>query len=204
MNYTIESHTCLNNKCPTKLATLLLSLATESNNEAMVKLGIKNDLITFKSTSPTKEFDKLTLTEKGIKYIEKILIESDLEMKSKSKAVRDYDTLANKMREVYPSGKKAGTAYQWKDSTNIISLRLKALDKKYTGCLDKYTDEQIVQATRNYVNSFNGSYTYMQLLKYFIMKNDMADRANDASQLLAYLDNIGQEDIVDAEFGTLL
>ena len=35
----------------------------------------------------------------------------------------------------------------------------------------EYSDEQIIQATKAYVDSFNGNYTYMQLLKYFIWKN---------------------------------
>ena len=35
----------------------------------------------------------------------------------------------------------------------------------------EYTDEQVIEATKAYVASFNGNYTYMQLLKYFIWKN---------------------------------
>ena len=36
---------------------------------------------------------------------------------------------------------------------------------------NNHTDEEIINATKRYVDSFNGNYQYMQLLKYFIWKN---------------------------------
>ena len=75
--------------------------------------------------------------------------------------------LAEKLREIFPSGKKPGYAYTWRDSVSCIADRLKKFFMKY----GDYSDEQVIEATKAYVASFNGNYTYMQLLKYFIWKN---------------------------------
>lgn len=97
--------------------------------------------------------------------------------------VRELSGLADSLRMLYPEGKKAGTSYYWRDSTKVIVQRLAVFFKKYS---HKFTNEQIVEATRAYVSSFNGNYQYMQLLKYFIYKDD-------TSQLLSYLENAGQD-----------
>ena len=108
-----------------------------------------------------------------------------------------YTELANKLREIYPAGKKPGYAYTWRDSTSCIADRLKKFKLKY----GSYSDEDIINATKAYVNSFNGDYKYMQLLKYFIWKNKVTGEelvggrivgeVEKQSQLAAYLeDNI--------------
>lgn len=94
--------------------------------------------------------------------------------------------LAEAMQSVYPSGKKMGTNYYWRDSTKVIAQRLAMFFKKYG---DK-SDEEIIKATRDYVESFNGDYQYMRLLKYFIYKKEDGD---EESPLSSCLDNAGQE-----------
>ena len=83
----------------------------------------------------------------------------------------------------------------WRDSVPLITKRLKAFIKKYG---DNYTDKEIIEATKKYVESFNGDYRYMQLLKYFILKrvNTQDGEIEDTSQLLSYLSNTG-EDLTD-------
>ena len=45
--------------------------------------------------------------------------------------------------------------------------------KKFFKLYDNtYTDEQILNATKNYVTNFNGNYNYMRVLKYFIWKDE--------------------------------
>ena len=75
--------------------------------------------------------------------------------------------LAETLREIFPAGKKPGYAYTWRDSVSCITDRLKKFFMKY----GEYSDEQVIEATKAYVASFNGNYQYMQLLKYFIWKN---------------------------------
>lgn len=83
----------------------------------------------------------------------------------------DYseDTLlefAESLKELYPKGKKIGNTV-WAEGPRLIVRRLRTFFKKYG---NNYTLEQIKEATKIYIESFNGSYTYMQTLKYFIFK----------------------------------
>lgn len=95
--------------------------------------------------------------------------------------------LAQKLIELYPKGKKPGTAYMWRDSKIVIAKRLKSL---YDRTKADFTDEQAINATKRYIESFNGNYTYMQLLKYFISKRAIIDGATEeVSQLLSYIEN---------------
>ena len=68
-----------------------------------------------------------------------------------------------------------------------------------------HTDKEIIDATKSYVNSFNGDYRYMQLLKYFIWKNKvtggelvdgrMVGEVEKQSQLAAYLEDTEETQI---------
>ena len=98
--------------------------------------------------------------------ISSILIDSDKSVIDKDE---EFNRVAEKMKEVFPDGRKPGTTYYWKDSTAVIARKLKTLVAKFNF---KFTEEQAITATREYVKSFNGDYQYMQLLKYFILKTD--------------------------------
>lgn len=104
----------------------------------------------------------VNLNDTGAHVVESILAVS----KDSASEGRSIE-LAKKLREIYPAGKKPGYAYTWRDSVSCIADRLNKFFVKY----GNYTDEQIINATKAYVDSFNGNYTYMQLLRYFIWKN---------------------------------
>ena len=104
--------------------------------------------------------------------------------------------LAKSMQELFPKGKKEGTVSSyWRGNTNDIKLKLKKFFKLY----GNYTDEQIIEATRNYVSSFNGDYRFMRLLKYFIWKDDRKMNESgvvhieSVSELASCLENAGQD-----------
>lgn len=131
----------------------------------------------------------VVLSSNSRKLLEEIILDSDKTVASNTKRL---ENLAEKLRELYPEGKKSGTQYYWRDSNSVIVKKLKALVKKYGDC---FTDEQAVNATRKYVESFNGNYQFMQLLKYFISKNVVkGGEVEETSQLLSYIENAGQED----------
>lgn len=105
------------------------------------------------------------------------------------------ERLAERLMEVFPKGKKEGTPYYWKGNKKEIKDKLK---KFFVYFGNSYTDDQIVQAARMYVASFNGDYRFMRLLKYFIWKNDIKKDAESASveqvsELASYIENSGQE-----------
>lgn len=139
----------------------------------------------------------LRLTSRGIDYIEALMLNSEI---CETKNGKDrYEVLADKLRELYPPGKKPGQPYMWRDSTKNIATRLKGLVKKFNV---SFTDEQAISATKRYVESFNDR-TYMQLLKYFIMKR-RDDTGEFESQFLSFMQNEGQEDEDDNNWITEL
>lgn len=105
------------------------------------------------------------------------------------------EALAIKMQEIFPLGKKEGTSQYYRGNKKEITLKIKKFFKLY----GHYTDEQILQATQKYVDSFNGNYTFMRVLKYFIIKDvrkqgEEVNYVEQVSELASYLENAGQED----------
>lgn len=128
------------------------------------------------------------LTNRGSEVINSVIIDSE-----KVDNKLEFEELANKLREIFPNGKKPGTTYMWRDTTAVIAKKLKILVTKYN-C--NFTEEQAIKATQAYVNSFGGNYKYMQLLKYFILKTP-TNASGDVelrSDFMSYVDNEGQEE----------
>ena len=86
----------------------------------------------------------------------------------------------------------------WRDSKIIIAKRLRALVKN-TGIT--LNEEEVLDATRRYVTSFNGDYTLMRVLKYFISKKDKIT-GEESSELLSFMEN--KEDVIRREKGDLI
>mgnify|MGYP000153852411 FL=1 len=174
-------------------------------DEVLLLIAIKNGITINDNTYSNchnkdllfKEFNKntnkffFTLNKAGEDLIEEFLTDCEIVI-DKKKNIKDirFENLANKLRELYPSGKKEGTNYYWKDSTRVIANKLKALSKNY----GDFTDEEAIEATKKYIESFNGNYTYMQLLKYFISKREFkCGELVDNSQLMSYIQNKDQD-----------
>ena len=142
----------------------------------------------------------VSLSQNGEYLVESIMADS-----STSPSTEDrFTLLAEKLREIFPAGKKPGYAYTWRDSPSCIADRLKKFFIKY----GEYTDEQVIEATKAYVASFNGNYQYMQLLKYFIWKNKVTGEevvrgrivgeVEKQSQLAAWIEDASEKkEIVD-------
>lgn len=127
--------------------------------------------------------------------ITSIIIDSDKAVINKDE---EFTALAEKMRDAFPEGKKPGTTYYWRDSVPLIARKLKTLVAKFNV---QFTEEQALEATRKYVESFNGDYKCMRLLKYFILKTDK-ESGEAVSEFLSYLENAGQEDSLSDEWLT--
>ena len=100
---------------------------------------------------------------------------------------------------MFPKGIKTGNA-AWRGNVREITLRLQKFFKLYG---NKWTDEEIIEATQRYIEHFKGDFTYMRILKYFIMKSErkMDEEGNshieDISELATWLEN--GEDIDEEE-----
>lgn len=146
-------------------------------------------LVEFDGFDLRREPINARLTQTGVDIIESIFLNSEFHL-SNSEEDR-FDKLAKKMQEVFPEGRKPGTKLMWRDSQPIIAKRLKAIVKKYKAV---FTDEQAIEATKKYVESFNGDYQFMQVLKYFISKRNLTT-GDETSQFLSYIENAGHEDV---------
>ena len=139
------------------------------------------------------------MTQKGIDVVESVILNSEYTEKAEDPngKIRDrFDILADKLRELFPKGRKEGTNLQWRDSTAIISKRLKTIVKKYN---ITFTDEEAIDATKRYIESFNGDYRFMQVLMYFIFKNEIVNGVREErSQFMSYLQN--KEDMVNNDW----
>ena len=153
-------------------------------------LASKKGLITYNHLDRYNLPIQPKLTREGVELVESIFLNSEFKG-NKGIDTDRYDELADKLRELYPKGRKEGTSYLWRDSHAKIANKLRTLVKKYNF---KFTDEQAISATKRYIESFNGNYSYMQLLKYFILKKDK-DTGEENSQLMSYIEN---EDCTDA------
>lgn len=115
----------------------------------------------------------------------------------------NIEKLAVQLMEIFPKGKKEGTSHYWRGNKKEIKERLQKFYKLYN---NKYTDEEIIQATKSYVASFNGSYSYMRILKYFILKNEKkvdsegVNYIEEVSELATYIENAGQEEALSGNW----
>lgn len=167
---------------------LLLSIHNNVDLDLAQKELIKKGYITANMNDLFQQIG-WRLTNKGAEIIDSVIIDSDKNQQPEDKLVQ----LATRLKEIFPKGKKDGTNYYWADGVALIVRRLKLFFKKYG---DAYSDEQIIQATLKYVEGFNGNYTYMRLLKYFIFKEKIgaAGEVEGDSELISYIENVDQTD----------
>lgn len=189
MKLCFDAKECEKEKVPVDTALYIASLylgklITNSTFQDVCSRG----LIEFDGFDLKRQPINARLTPSGVELIESIFLNSEFAVPDSDED--RYDKLAKKMQELFPEGKKPGTKLMWRDSQAIIAKKLKAVVKKYGA---KFTDEQALEATKKYVESFNGDYQFMQVLKYFISKRNQIT-GEETSQFLSYLENAGQED----------
>ena len=150
-----------------ELIFLLCSYLSLDLEEAKTTLTLKN-IGVYVENVPW-----LILSDKQRDLIDKILENREAKTISNSHRTQtQLDSLAKQMRELFPVGSMVtsnGMKYSWRGSVSEISKRMKRWFEKYP---NNYTDEEILQATRNYVNNFRFSKNGMKTLIYFIMKNE--------------------------------
>lgn len=172
---------------------LLIMLIQQCNDiSALIQSLVDRKLLKVKKDTL---FER-TEYEVNISFLQKI----ESALLSKDPDVPDEERLnilAAKLMEIYPKGKKEGTAYYWRGNRKEIRERLQKFFKLYG---EKYSDEEIIKATKAYVTSFNGNYAFMRILKYFIIKDEKTENeegkvvTNQISDLATFIENEGQED----------
>lgn len=142
------------------------------------------------------------ITQRWDDTVSAILLDSDVKTPSPDR----LENLAKQLMEAFPKQKKTGTCHYFRGNRKDIILRLKKFFKLY----GRYTDEQIITAAKKYVESFNGDYSYMRILKYFIWKDDVkinseGDRyVDEVSDLANWIENAGQEESLSNDWTSTL
>ena len=138
-------------------------------------------------------FGNYMITQKWDDITSSVILDSDKEAQPEDK----LEDLALKLAAIFPKEKKAGTCHYFRGNRKDNVLKLKKFFKLYG---NKYTEEQILKAAKSYVDSFNGNYQYMRILKYFIWKDEVKINAEgkryveETSDLASWIENEGQED----------
>lgn len=164
-----------------------------SSREIFQKLNKERFLLDLGS-SIFEEETKYKLSRKANEVLSCILAESTDVV---AKRTTNIEELADKLRDIYPSGKIYNTNYYYKCNRQDIINKLKTFFKMYG---TKYTDEQIINATRKYIKSFNGNYTYLKLLKYFIWKDERLKGESVQSLLADFIENESSEDTTNDDW----
>lgn len=147
-------------------------------------------------------FGNYMITQRWDDIVSTILLDSDKDKQSPER----IENLALELMKVFPKEKKAGTCHYFRGNKKDISLKLKKFFKLYG---NQYTDEQIINAAKSYVNSFNGNYSYMRILKYFIWKDEKKvneegkSYIEETSDLASWIENEGQSEH-NNEWGELI
>ena len=146
---------------------------------------------------------KYVVTQRWNDIAENIILDSD----EYKQPIDRLEQLVIKLQKIFPEGKKEGTSQYWRGNKREISLRLKKFFKLYD---NTYTDKQILTAAKNYVETFNGQYNYMRVLKYFIWKDerkiteDGKIQVIEISDLANYIENANSiNDLKDEWTSTL-
>lgn len=196
MNLLIREESCLKNGLCIGDVLVLTALA----NNISIKDSINKLISIGFITSIGESINGYRVTNKGLDALNNSTIDS---IEYKKEEEDRFTSLANKLRELYPSGRKDGTSYMWRGTTAEIVRKLKALSTKYKF---DFSDEQAVNATKTYVSSFNGNYRYMQLLKYFILKavRDADGNTEIKSEFMSLIENEGQTNNRDDWMSTMV
>lgn len=95
------------------------------------------------------------------------------------------------LQNIFPSGKKEGTNIYWRGNSSEVRKKLEVFIAKNP----HVTKQDILDAAKKYVQSFNGNYNYMRTLKYFILKNENKNgEINYTSDLLTFIENKNNEE----------
>ena len=196
MTITINEEICNNNNLTFSEALVLLAIKSGNLQETIDSLLKKEAII-------LDIYNEYLITQRWDDILSNIILKSD---KIKQPDTRIED-LTQKLMNIFPKAKKVGTCHDFRGNSKDISLRLRKFFKLYGS---KYSDEQILNAATQYVKSFNGDYTYMRILKYFIWKDEKKLNQNgelyieETSDLASYIENEGQEDSIENDWTSTL
>ena len=189
MKITIDEDACKKVKLSLPEVLMITLVKTGVNIETLLKQMKEKQILIEEHTLLGTN---LLVTQRWSDLSDKALLSADKSVPDNKR----LENLAKSLMEVFPAGKKEGTSQYWKGNLRDNTLRLAKFFKLYG---DKYTDEQMIEAAKNYVSSHNGKYQYMRGLKYFIWKDTRTVNSEgegyieEVSDLAAFIENAKDE-----------
>lgn len=189
MKITIDEDACKKVKLSLPEVLMITLVKTGVNIETLLKQMKEKQILVEEHTLLGTN---LLVTQRWSDLSDKALLSADKSVPDNKR----LENLAKSLMEVFPAGKKEGTSQYWKGNLRDNTLRLAKFFKLYG---DKYTDEQMIEAAKNYVSSHNGGYQYMRVLKYFIWKDTRKVNSEgegyieEVSDLAAFIENAKDE-----------
>ena len=182
MKYIIDESVCKKHNLALTDTLCLLFLKSCGGEFSEVLERLKKEE---KIASPLLEFaetaDNLSVTPRWNDELCEILLESDNSIPSEDRIIN----LVTQMRELFPKGMKINNS-AWRGNIRELKLRMQKFFKMY----GDYSDEDILKATKSYVESFNGDYTFMRILKYFILKSEVKQHQNENGEIISQVEDI--------------
>lgn len=193
MKITIDEKVCTKHKMTLQEVLIALAIRNTDAFEEIPNMLKREILIEDKSE------DWYKVTQHWSDVLDEIISDSSGTIEKTDEELLE---LAKQMREIYPQGKMKNrygqlTPYYYRCNNGEVVKKL----KKFFSIYDDVSNEDILDATRRYVASFQGNYTNMRLIKYFILKDDVkptedGNHVEQISDLATFLENKGEEDEV--------
>lgn len=168
------------------LSEFLLALAFRSMSNNDIHNMLEREVL-------VRQSGQYKVTQHWSDVIDEILSDSS---GATDKSDEELLELAKQMRGLYPQGKMKNrygqpTPYYYRCNNGEVVKKL----KKFFAVYGNVSEEDILDATRRYVASFQGNYANMRLIKYFIMKDDVkpsedgTGHVEQISDLATFLEN---------------
>lgn len=187
MTISINDKVCKENGITVAQLLALLLVKTGENIPKLLEELKSKEMIVEEQSLLEKTY---TITQRWDNVCCNVILSSDKDVPVDT----HIEELAKALMELYPKGKKPGTNTYWRGNLKDTKLRLKKFYKLYG---NKYTDTQILEATKKYIED-HIDLSYMRVLKYFIWKDvrkvdsEGVGYIEETSDLASYIENEGQ------------
>ena len=191
MKVTINEKVCLKHKLTLTEFLMALAVRTCQNVGEVLDNMLNREIL-------VKQGEDYLITQHWSDVLDEVISDSS---GSVEKSDEELLELAKQMRELYPQGKMKDrfgrpTPYYYRCNNSEVVKKL----KKFFTIFGNVSDEDILDATKRYVASFQGNYTGMRIIKYFILKDDVkpsedgTGHVEQISDLATFLENKESEE----------
>ena len=167
MKVTIDEKACKKHKMT--LSEAIVALAIRYREEDDISNMLKKEML-------VKKDGQYYITQPWSDALDEVIAESS----NKVKNIEEYYNLAEELRKIYPKGTVPGTSSTiYRGNKAEVARKLQSFFLQY----GEYSDKDIIDATKKYIESLHGDYSFLKTLKYFILKNEVKKDEDGSSHV---------------------